>query len=91
MLLGPDLILINFARVFYANLFASTGGGLLDETTEGNATVTADACVRALAQWLLTNGTPGAVLAGRISQARSQFDRSRRSLFKNLNRCLKLT
>ena len=46
--------------------------------------MTADACVRASAQWLLTNGTPGTVLAGRISQARPQFDRSRRSLFKNL-------
>ena len=56
----------------------------MDETTDGKATVTADACVRASAQWLVTNGTPGAVLAGRISQARPQFDRSRRSLFKNL-------
>jgi len=46
--------------------------------------VTADACVRASAQWLLTNDTPGAVPAGRISQARPQLDRSRRSLFKNL-------
>ena len=54
----------------------------MDETTDGKATVTADACVRASAQWLVTNGTPGAVLAGRISQERPQFDRSRRSLFK---------
>jgi len=55
-----DLISINFAGAFRANVFASTRGGLLDETTEGRATVTADACVRASAQWLLTNGTPGA-------------------------------
>jgi hypothetical protein len=56
--------------------------GLPNETTEGRATMTADACVRASAQWPLTNGYAGSRLAGRISQARPQFDRSRRSLFK---------
>jgi hypothetical protein len=43
--------------------------------------MTAGAGVRAPAQWLFTNGMPGAILAGRISQARPQFDCSRRLLF----------
>jgi hypothetical protein len=41
--------------------------------------MTAGAGVRAPAQWLFTNGMPGAILAGRISQARPQF--ARRLLF----------
>src|SRR5262245_28870824 len=56
--------------------------GLRNEAPEGHATLTAGACVRASAQWPLTNGTPGAVPGGRISQARPHFGRSRRSLFK---------
>src|SRR6516162_1629558 len=56
--------------------------GLRNEATEGHATLTAGACVRASAQWLITNGTLGAVPAGCISQARPHFGRSRRSLFK---------
>src|SRR6516165_7620428 len=56
--------------------------GLRNEATEGHATLTAGACVRASAQWLITNGKLGTVPAGRIRQARPHFGRSRRSLFK---------
>src|SRR6516225_5932994 len=41
---------------------------LRNEATEGQATLTAGACVRASAQWLLTNGTPGA--APRVASVR---------------------
>src|SRR6516225_5550300 len=63
--------------------------GLRNEATEGHATLTAGACVRASAQWLITNGKLGTVPAGRIRQARPHFGRSRRSLFKTFSRRMK--
>jgi|SRR5262245_5388452 len=58
-------------------VFVQCGGSLPDDTTEDRATLTVGAYVRAPAQWLTTNGTPGAVLVGRISEARPQLGRSR--------------